>query len=393
MGGSNDEYGYGIAVDGFGNAYVTGQTSSADYPTANAYYPNLWGRTNAFVTKLDTQGQGPIYSTYLGGSYDESGEEVAVDAAGNAYIVGFTTSNDFPTENARYPNLLGGSDAFVTKLDARGQGPIYSTYLGGSRSEVATAITLDGEKNAYVAGWTTSTDFDTINALYPNYVGDYDAFVTKFDSQGQGPVYSSYLGGTGVDQASGIAVDWTGNIYVTGYTESANFPMANALYPTPDRGFVTKFNPQGQRLVYSTYLNGNWGGGKGIVADGAGNAYVTSYNGHARVTKLDANGQGPVYYFDLGGTTIVEEGAGIAVDSAGSAYVVGCTSMSGFRAFLAKLNPQGSGLVIIQPPRFGSAAIRRRAPVAAVRPGLCAAGARPRRGTARVRRRACGRSR
>ena len=294
LGGSSDEYGYGIAVDGAGNAYVTGQTQSVDFPTVNARYPHLWGDTDAFVTKLDPQGQGPVYSTYLGGSSSEDGEGIAVDGAGNAYVTGFTTSADLPTVNARYPSLWGTEDAFVTKLDPQGQGPVYSTYLGGSSEEGATGIAVDGAGNAYVTGETWSADFPTVNARYPALPGYGDAFVTKLDPHGQGPVYSTFLGGSSsADGGLGIAVDGAGNAYVTGWTLSFDFPTANARYPNRwgyRDAFVTKFDPRGQGPVYSTYLGGSDGEqGTGIAVDGAGNAYVTGWTASTDFPTVNAH--------------------------------------------------------------------------------------------------------
>jgi hypothetical protein len=212
LGGSSGDYGYGIAVDGAGNAYVTGNTYSIDFPTVNARYPSYGGggSDDAFVTKFDQQGQGPVYSTYLGGNSSDGGSGIAVDGAGNAYVTGTTQSADFPTVNARYPTYGGGSDAFVTKLDPQGQGPIYSSYLGGSSYEDWTAIAVDVAGNAYVTGTTQSADFPTLHARYPNYAGGgTDAFVTQFDLQGQGPVYSTYLGGSSYDFGISIAGNYS----------------------------------------------------------------------------------------------------------------------------------------------------------------------------------------
>ena len=291
LGGSSGDAGYGIAVDGAGNAYITGLTYSTDFPIVDARYPNYGGAAvngHAFVTKFDLQGQGPVYSTYLGGSSNELGIGIALDGVGNVYVTGCTTSADFPTVNARYPIYGGGGDwdAFVTKFDPRGQGPVYSTYLGGSSRDMVAGIAVDGAGNAYVTGSTDSADFPTVNARYPKYVGNTDAFVTKFNPQGQ-PVYSTYLSGIymqfyvgfSVEHGKAIAVDGTGNAYITGETNSTDFPTVNALYPTNRGGydaFVTKFDPQGQGPIYSTYLGGSSDdSGTGIAVDGAGNAYIT----------------------------------------------------------------------------------------------------------------------
>ena len=382
LGGSSSDEGTAIAVDGAGNAYVTGWTGSTDFPTVNASYPHLWGFWDAFVTKFDPQGQGPVYSTYLGGSGDDGGLAlgIAVDEAGNAYVTGTTYSTDFPTMNARYPKLWGYSDAFVTKLDSRGQGPVYSTYLGGSGREDGTGIAVDGAGNAYVTGATGSTDFPTVNARYPHLWGLYsDAFVTKFDPQGQGPVYSTYLGGSEryYEWGNRIAVDGAGSVYVTGMTTAADFPTVNAPYPTL-RGygdaFVTKLDPQGQGPVYSTYLGGSngWDTGYGIAVDDTGNAYVTGATDSTDfptvnalyptaagaqssfVTKFGPQGQGPVYSTYLGSSAKLDQishlvRGGVAVDGAGNAYVIASTLQGQnnrpSNAFVTKLDPQGQGPV------------------------------------------------
>jgi hypothetical protein len=376
LGGGSYDRGGAIAVDAAGNAYVTGSTSSADFPTANARYPNLWGESDIFVTKLDPQGQGPVYSTYLGGSSYEGSYSVgiAVDAAGNAYLTGTTDSADFPMVNARYPNLRGQRDAFVTKLDPQGQGPVYSTYLGGSSYEDGTGIAVDNMGSAYVTGWTGSIDFPTVNARYPNLWGSGDAFVTKLDPHGQGPVYSTYLGGSGgyYEWGNAIAVDGAGHAYVTGMTSSADFPTVNARYSNLwglHDAFVTKFDPQGQGPIYSTYLGGSGGfeQGHAIAVDGAGSAYVTGTTsstdfpivnaryptrgdsvGGTFVTKFDSLGQGPVYstFLSANSYPIVTPGAlgGIAVDGTGNAYVT-VNYYSELNGSVTKLDPQGQGPV------------------------------------------------
>ena len=202
-----------------------------------------------------------VYSTYLGGSDDDHGYDIAVDAAGNAYVTGATWSSDFPTANALYPSYGGGDwDAFVAKLNADGTALVYSTYLGGSGTDHGYGIAVDGAGNAYVTGDTGSLDFPTANALYPNIGGTADAFVTKLNADGTALVYSTFLGGGGVENGYGIAVDAAGNALVTGRTGSPDFPIANALYPAQVGGFdafVAKLDANGTALVYSTYLGGS----------------------------------------------------------------------------------------------------------------------------------------
>ncbi|MEA3274765.1 MAG: SBBP repeat-containing protein [Pseudomonadota bacterium] len=381
LGGSGDwgDSGYGISVDSAGNAYVAGYTYSADFPTANALYPNLAGAGDAFIFKLNADGSAPMYSTYLGGSDFDVAHGIAVDSAGNAYVAGSTYSVDFPTVNALYPNLAGAGDAFIFKLNANGSVPIYSTYLGGSDADwVDGGIAVDSAGNAYVTGSTYSADFPTVNALYPNLLGTQDAFIFKLNANGSAPVYSTYLGGSDWDSGRGIAVDSAENAYVTGSTYSADFPTAKALYPDlagAGDAFIFKLNANGSVPIYSSYLGGSyWDYGRGIAVDSAENAYVTgsTYSadfptanalypdlagaGDAFIFKLNANGSVPIYSTYLGGSDADWADGGIAVDSAGNAYVTGSTSSADFPtvnalyrnysgswdAFVFKLNAVGS---------------------------------------------------
>jgi hypothetical protein len=252
---------------------------SHDFPTVNAKYPNFGGYVDTFVTKFNTSGTQVLYSTYLGGTGEEIGYGIAVDSSRNIYVVGRTWSTDFPVVNAKYPQFRGERDAFVTKFSANGQTVIYSTYLGGNGLEIGKRVTVDGFGNAYVLGLTKSADFPTINAKYQQLRGEYDAFITKFSTNGQQVFYSTYFGGSSKDFGSDIAVDSAGNTYVTGVTFSTDFPIVNAKYPHlwgPTDAFFTKFTADGQRIIYSTYLGGSGAEeGNGIAVDTAGNAYVT----------------------------------------------------------------------------------------------------------------------
>jgi hypothetical protein len=262
LGGSgiyvDGDSGSGIAVDSAGHAYVTGTTSSTDFPTKDPFQPHLGGIPcrfnsciNAFVTKFDTAGQALIYSTYLGGSYLDAGYGIAVGASGNAYVTGYTASNNFPTQNPFQPHLrsfLG--NAFVTKFDPSGQALIYSTYLGGSGSDGGSGIAVDSSGHASLTGTASSTNFPTKNPFQPQLRGRANAFVTRFGPTGEALIYSSYLGGSAVDGGSGIAVDRSGNAYVTGSTASNNFPIKNPFqaHRGPScfdcvNAFVTKISP------------------------------------------------------------------------------------------------------------------------------------------------------
>jgi hypothetical protein len=353
LGGSGSDVGISIGVDGSGNAYLTGGTSSTNFPAVNPLQASLGGVQNAFVTKINAAGSALVYSTYLGGSGDDLGYGIAVDGAGNAYVTGVTNSTDFPTTNPMQASNGGGAfDAFVTKINAAGSAYVYSTYLGGSGDDIGNGIAVDGAGNAYITGYTTSTNFPTINPLQPSYGGGIaDAFVTKINAAGSALVHSTYLGGSGLDSGRGIAVDGSGNAYVTGSTGSTNFPILNALQASYGGGqdaFVTKINAAGSAYGYSTYLGGSGTDfGIGIAVDGSGNAYLAGYTvstnfptanllqasnaggSDAFVTKINAAGLVLVYSTYLGGkeNDLV---FGIAVDGSGNAYVTGQTGSTNF---------------------------------------------------------------
>jgi hypothetical protein len=394
LGGSDFDEGLSIAVDTSGNAYVTGQTGSADFPTTPGAFQTGGPTGAAFVTKLNPTGSGIIYSTYLGGSSFDKGAGIAVDAAGNAYVTGETGSPDFPTTPGAFQTTLGGTggDAFVTKLNPSGSGLVYSTYLGGSLPEFVgggengEGIAVDLAGNAYVVGCTSSTNFPTTpGAFQTTFGGVEDNFVTKLDPTGSMLVYSTYLGGSDQEFCPPrVAVDAAGSAYVTGFTDSTDFPTTPGAFQTtlsgPRDAFVTKVNPTGSGLAYSTYLGGSDEDfGHGIAVDTSGNAYVTGTtastdfpttpgafqptfggNGDAFVTKLNPTGSGLVYSTYLGGSSDEFATGGVAVDTAGNAYVTGSTISPNFPttpgafqptfggngdAFVTKLNPTGSGLV------------------------------------------------
>jgi len=281
LGGSGHyDWGFGIAVDSSGNSYVTGAATGHDFPLQNAYQETWVGGTEVFVTKLNSSGTGLFYSTFLGGRENDYGYGIAVDSSGNAYVTGKTFSaNDFPLENAYQETFGGGNtDAFVAKFNPSG-GLSYSTYLGGSNYDSGQGIAVDSSGKACVIGETRSSDFPVQNAYQETLGGYSDAFITKFDPYGSGLSYSTYLGGSSSDYGYGIAVDSSGNCYATGEAESSDFPVQNA-YQEAYRGngdaFVTKLDPYGIGLLYSTYLGGSGGDvGRGIAVDPSGSAYVT----------------------------------------------------------------------------------------------------------------------
>jgi hypothetical protein len=362
LGGSLHDYGRDIVVDNAGNAYVTGETYSTDFPLASPIKGSLGG-IDAFVAKLDPSGATLVYSTYLGGNNSpgnhgnaDAGYGIAVDNAGNAYVTGLTNSTDFPTVSPIQGAISGPyyPDAFVAKLDSSGTSLVYSTYLGGAGYyDVGFDIAVDNAGNAYVTGYTGSTDFPLASPI-KGTLGGLDAFVTKINTSGTSLVYSTYLGGSYSDEGYGIAADNAGNAYVTGYTTSTDFPLASPVQGTYGGGhtdaFVTKIDPAGSALVYSTYLGGSEVDyGFGIAVDGTENAYVTggtyysigfptvspiqgafsSVGWDAFVSKLDPAGTTLVYSTRLVGSN-TDVCYGIAVDNAGNAYVTGVTDSTDF---------------------------------------------------------------
>jgi polyisoprenoid-binding protein YceI len=404
LGGSDMDYANAIAVDPSGNAYVTGYTASIDFPLVKPVQSSPGGGTctdgvdtiacfDAFVTKLNPAGTALVYSTYLGGSGEDYGTGIALDASGDAYVTGYTNSTDFPVKKALQAENAGGYDAFVAELSADGASLIYSTYWGGSSDDIGTGVAVDSSGNAYMSGYTASPEFPvTPGALQASYGGgDHDGFVVKFNSGGAELGYSTFLGGSADDYAYGVAVDSAGDAYVTGATNSANFPTVNAFQPNYAGGlcavapntfpcydaFVAKLNPAGSALIYSTYLGGTGSDyGYAIALDGSSNAYMTGYTTSTNfpttagafqrvfggsydtfVTKLDGAGSALVYSTYLGGPG-TQVGYDVAVDSSGHAFVTGYNYGGGFPtvsptqaknagfydAFVSVLNASGSSL-------------------------------------------------
>ena len=374
-----------FAVDASGNAYVAGFTNSANFPTVAAVQPALAGGFfDTFVTKLDPMGSF-VYSTYLGGISSDAPRGVAVDASGNAHVVGFTFSPNFPTFNPAQPTFGGGPDStpdvFVTVLDSAGQF-VYSTYLGGSLRDDIRAFALDTGGNTYVAGSTGSTNLPTLNAPQPAYHGGLsDCFVAKLNPAG-GLVYSTYLGGTFREDVRLLATDASQNVYIVGATESVDFPTLNAAKSTYggtgfQDAFVTKLNAAGA-LVYSTYLGGEKNDtATKLAVDAVGNAYVAGstasttfptvnaaqatfgggtvfFPADVFVTKLNPVGAF-VFSTYLGGSLDDGSNFDMAVDASGNVYFAGVTSSTNFPtanalqpalnggqdAFVTKLNAAG----------------------------------------------------
>lgn len=409
--GNTTEYAKAIAVDNLGNAYVTGVTQSTNFPMENPIQgTHNGGYDDVFITKIDPSGSEIIYSTYLGGSGRDIGIDIAVDDLGNMYITGHTTSQDFPLVNPIKSTLNNyDRDAFITKLDASGGNIVYSTYLGGSLGDRASGIALDNAGNAYISGWAISADFPIVNPLPGSGIPSRDSngFITKINADGSAFIFSTYLssGNRRETHAKDIAVDSSGNVYITGTTQGG-MPVVNAIQDTCNwcgklyygggrDVFVTKLDSTGTNVLFSTYLGGDSADtGYAIAVDNSENIYITG-DTHSPYVLWDSGAQdkpfpstGPIppmtvscndkaangysafaakidSSYNLVYSTCLEieaksTGRGIVADSAGNAYITGETRtsvdfpivdpiqgvISGQRdAFVTVINSDGSGFL------------------------------------------------
>lgn len=412
FGGAGSDIAWDLALDAAGNIYVAGETMSAGLATPGVVQPtNRLGTRfggDVFVAKFDNLATNLIFATYLGGNGDDAALGLAVSADGNAFLTGFTTSSNFPTVNALRPTISGTKDpnfgvypmdGFVAALSTNGSSLLFSTYLGGSSHDEGIGIALDPTGAIYVTGFTDSTNFPTAGTTFTNYNGGRDAFVTKLAPGGTNLVYSLFLGGTNVDNGEGIVADAAGNAYVAGFTASTNFPLTNAIQaflnnPAADTNIVLGGNDAfiailspGGALLRSTFL----GGGRDDVAfrialDSATNIYVAGSTrspdfpvappGNTNlprgvsatisiedvfVARLAPDATNWAYSVIFGGT-VRDEAWDVAVDAEGRAHVVGVTFATNFptadtagflRAtnsgggdvFVAVLGPEGTNLV------------------------------------------------
>jgi len=374
LGGSNIDSGDSIAVDSSGNIYIAGSTLSSDFPTTTATYDtSLGGYSDTFVSKLNENLTSLLASTYLGGSNNESGGSIAVDSSGNIYIAGSTSSSDFPTTTGAYDTSFDSSissdsyDIFVTKLNGTLTNLLTSTYLGGSKNESGGSIAVDSSGNIFLAGATGSSGFPTtVGAYDASYNSGYDAFLSKLNGDLTSLLASTYLGGSDNDSGGSIAVDSSGNIFMTGYTSSSDFPTTTGAYNTSYNGgdhdaFISKLNSSLTTLLASTYLGGSdndyiWS----LARDSGGNIYVTGYTGSsdfptttstydtsynyydAFVSKLNGNLTSLLASTYLGGSS-GDSGRSITIDSSGNIYVAGWTSSSDFPTTTGTYNTSYSG--------------------------------------------------
>jgi len=384
LGGSNSDTIAAIAVDGSGNAYLTGYTSSADFPVTPGAYETTDKdlKSSVFVTKLNSSGSALIYSTYLSGtggpSGGDTGQAIAVDSAGDAYVTGYTYSSNFPTTKGVYQTTnvaanASGTNGFVTKLNPTGTGLLYSTFLGGSVSDYATSIAIDAAGDAYVGGVSFSANYPVTTGAYQTTnkgAADYygTAFVSKLNPTASSLLYSTLVGGSTdyISQtAVRVAVNPAGDAYLFGDVGSTDFPVTAGAYQTTNKGItgggsnltLTELNATGTKLIYSTFLGGSGAGYRGdapngLALDSAGNAYLTGTTYEANfpvttgafqktnkaaagslptgfITKVNPTGTALVYSTFLGGSGS-DRAAGIAVDGTGDAFITGSAGSTDF---------------------------------------------------------------
>ncbi len=284
IGGSSWDYGYSLKLDGENNVYITGDSESSDFPTtSSAYEQSLNGASDVIVCKLNAAGSDLIYSTFIGGSTWEHGNAIALNDENNAFITGYTYSGDFPTTNGAFDDSYngGGPDVFICQLDSAGSNILFSTFIGGSNYDYCYTLALDHENNAYITGFTESSDFPTtIDAYDEGFNGDNDVFVCKLNNDGSNLLYSTFIGSSNNDYSYSIALDSNNNAYITGFTASNDFPTTIDAYDQSQNGdddvFVCKLNADGSNLIYSTFIGGTSSdGGNSLTLDSENNTYIT----------------------------------------------------------------------------------------------------------------------
>jgi hypothetical protein len=394
IGGIGYDTAFGIAVDSSGNAYVCGFTESTESTFPVKTGPDLTHNgsdTDAFVAKVKADGTALVYCGYIGGNGDEKTTSIAVDQSGSAYVCGDTTSTQttFPVSIGPDLTYSSSGDAFVAKVTADGKGLVYCGYIGGSGADYGQDIAVDSNGNAYVFGDTTSTQTNFPVAIGPDLThngGGTDTFVAKVNADGTTLVYCGFIGGNGYEKGYGIAVDQSGNAYVSGYTDSTEgtFPVITGpdlIQNGGGDGFVAKVNAAGTGLAYCGYIGGSSTEyAYDIAVDSTGNAYVCGYTfstevtfpanigpdltqnggGDAFVAKVKADGTVLVYCGYIGGGDY-DEACGIVVDQYDNAYVCGRTESDetdfpvktgpdlahngGYDVFVAKVKVDGTGLI------------------------------------------------
>ncbi len=374
LGGSStgNDKGFSVTLDAEKRVYLTGDVASSDFPELHPCQ-NVYGGgiSDIFISCLDSSGSALLYSTYLGGSGDDTGRGIVLDTTARVYLTGYTSSPDFPTENPYQAALGGGNDAVVVCLSSSGSSLVYSSYLGGAGDDYGEGISLDVTDRAFVAGYTSSADFPTENPYQAVYAsGNYDAFITALESSGSTLLYSTYLGGSAGDYAWSVAISTSNQAYLAAETLSDNFPTVNPYQSSREDSWdiaVATLSSSGSALIYSTYFGGSdIDGIRGIVLDScdqmflAGytlssdfptlNPYQPEYSGgdsDSVAFALSADGSSALYSTYLGGSGY-DRAYGIALSSAGSAYLAGRTESPDFPT----VNPYQSSLAGVDPDIF-----------------------------------------
>lgn len=369
LGGSAEESNGGaigpqLALDSLGNVYVTGRTASTDFPLVNPLQRTMSGTLDFYVAKLTRDGSRIVYSTYLGGpdaanaQPSEASPTINVDASGNVYILGYTNGAGYPVVNAHQANWAGGLDPVLTKINARGSALLFSTYFGGGSDDKGRDIALDRSGHIYITGRADSLDFPVLNSLQGQYRGRGDVFVSKFTTDGV-LAFSTLWGGANTEKGRAIILDDSGNVYVTGNTQSTDFPVVSpyqrTLGGTGDM-FVLKIDPTLSRVTYSTYVGGADDDlGASIALDKYSNMYVTGYSKSTNFPTMSAfqptlsgtqdavlvklSGRGKLLFSTYMGGSGTDEAVSIGLDSALNIYVGGTTDSTDFPV----LNPLQTG--------------------------------------------------
>lgn len=336
LGGNSWDFPNGFAIDPAGNTYITGSTQSTDFPTKNAYNSTFGGGDDAFVTKFNSSGA-LVFSTYFGGSGNDTANKICVDTQGNIYIIGQTDSTNFPTKNAFDNTSSGGNDVFIAKFNSTGS-LLFSTYFGGSGGDIGKGIAVDSADNIYISGNTISQDFPLKNPINKTFTtNDFSKiFIAKFNATGS-LLFSTYFGGSSFDSNTDLAVDGHGNIFITGFTVSSDFPMMhayNSTYNNKTDSFISEFNSTGS-LLYSTYFSEAQGTiSNAITVDTQGNFYITGAISTSTiltdvfVAKFTSSGS-LAFVKDIGGSAI-DAANDVVVDTNGNSYIVGDTFSTNF---------------------------------------------------------------